>query len=198
MRISKNSDQQYQLSNQTHKETLIKFIGLLIILFSYFAYVSWEYDVSTGLGLVLLTWSFFVLCTPIGDGGFLIAFPVRLLFGIKMVMTQIVLWLLAVAINIYFLFFSVNTYQLTFLTRLLHHIFIQPFPYWGILIVSALGTFLSVYFGDELIDVTTHKDREKYHKHGFKYHIISLIALGIITVTAYYHLLSSLGIHLPK
>lgn len=193
-----NTNKIHPLKNQTHKETLIKFISLISILIAYFGYVSWEYDASTGFGLVLLTWSFFVLCTPIGDGGFLIAFPVRLVFGVRMIITQIGIWFFAVGINIYFLFFSVNTYHLTFITRLLHYIFIQPFPYWSILAISALGTFLSVYFGDEMIDVTTHKDREKYHRYGFKYRIILVIGMGIVTVTAYYYLLNSLGVHLPK
>lgn len=196
--MSHDTDRKYHLANQTHKETLFKFIGLIAVLIGYFGYVSWKYDFSTGFGLSLLTWSFFVLCTPIADGGFLIAFPVRILFGVKMFITQIILWFIAISVNLYFLFFSVTTYHLNFLTRLLHHILTEPIPYWSILAISALGTLLSVYFGDEMIDVTTHKNREKYHQHGFTYRVILIIGMGMVTITAYYHLLSSLGIHLPK
>ncbi|MGF1727616.1 hypothetical protein [Photobacterium nomapromontoriensis] len=193
-----NIHKQCDPRNETHKETILKFIGLATILLAYFVYMSWKYNAATGFGLMLLTWSFFVLCTPVADGGFLIAFPVRLLFGIRMAVTQVSLWFIAIGFNIYFLLFSAHTYQLTFLTRLLHHILTQPIPYWSILAVSALGTFMSVYFGDEMIDVTTHKDREKYHRHGFKYRILLVIGMGLISVTAYYHLIGSLGIHLPS
>ncbi|MGP1782744.1 hypothetical protein ACTTBJ_21250, partial [Shewanella frigidimarina] len=151
----------------------------------------------TGFALAILSWSFFVLCTPVADGGFLIAFPVRLLFKVKMATTQVVLWFIAVGVNVYFISFSESTYQLTFLTRLLEHILTQPIPYWSILAISAVGTFLSVYFGDEMMDVVTHKDRVKHHQHGFKYRVILVVGMGAVTVTAYYHLLRSLGVHIP-
>ncbi|ABZ75431.1 hypothetical protein Shal_0856 [Shewanella halifaxensis HAW-EB4] len=184
-------------SHQTHKETLIKFIVLLAIIVVYFGYMSWKYNASTGFALAILSWSFFVLCTPVADGGFLIAFPVRLLFNVRMAITQVVLWFIAVGVNIYFLSFSESTYQLTFLTRLLQHILTQPIPYWSILAISALGTLLSIYFGDEMMDVVTHKDRVKHHQHGFKYRVLLVVGMGAVTVTAYYHLLRSLGVHIP-
>ncbi|MGS0674430.1 hypothetical protein [Shewanella sp. 0m-4] len=184
-------------SHETHKETLIKFLALLVIIVAYFGYMSWKYNASTGFALAILSWSFFVLCTPVADGGFLIAFPVRLLFKVKMATTQVVLWFIAVGVNVYFISFSESTYQLTFLTRLLEHILTQPIPYWSILAISAVGTFLSVYFGDEMMDVVTHKDRVKHHQHGFKYRVILVVGMGAVTVTAYYHLLRSLGVHIP-
>jgi len=58
-------------------------------------------------------------------------------------------------------------------------------PYWSILIVSALGAFLSIYIADEMIDITTHKQREKHHQHGFKYRTILVIAFGIVTILIY-------------
>ncbi|GIU21879.1 hypothetical protein L2719_00910 [Shewanella schlegeliana] len=184
-------------SHQTHKETLIKFIVLLAIIVVYFGYMSWKYNASTGFALAVLSWSFFVLCTPVADGGFLIAFPVRLLFNVRMAITQVVLWFIAVGVNVYFINFSESTYQLTFLTRLLQHILTQPIPYWSILAISALGTLLSIYFGDEMMDVVTHKDRVKHHQHGFKYRILLVVGMGAVTITAYYHLLRSLGVHIP-
>jgi hypothetical protein len=160
--------------------------------------MSWKFDASTGFGLALLSWSFFVLCTPVADGGFILAFPIRLLCGIKMAVSQVVLWFMAVGINIVMLIASPNTYELTFLTRLLNRILTERIPYWSILIVSALGTFLSIYFGDEMMGVTAHKQRGKHHHHGFKYRTILVISIEIITVMAYYHLLNSLDIKLPE
>ena len=188
----------FHIKHETHKETIIKFLALVVVLTAYFIYMSWKFDASTGLGLALLSWSFFVLCTPVADAGFILAFPIRLLFGIRMAISQVVLWFIAIGINITMLITSSNTYELTFLTRLLKQILTEPLPYWSILIVSTLGTFLSVYIGDEMMDVTTHKQREKHHQHGFKYRSLLVIAFGLITVLAYYHLLSSLDIQLSE
>jgi len=188
----------FHLSHQTHKETFLKFIVLAVILFSYFLYMSWKYDASTGFSVALLTWSFFVLCTPIADGGFVLAFPIRLLFGIKMAITQVVLWFVAIGINLFMLISMPKTYELTFITRLLNHILIEPYPYWSILIISAMGTFLSIFLGDEMMDVGLHKERKFSHQHGFKYRTILVFGLGSLTVIAYYYLLSSLNIVLPE
>ncbi len=188
----------FHTRHETHRETLLRFFALVLILVGYFAYMSWKYDASTGFSVSLLTWSFFVLCTPIADGGFILAFPVRLLFGIKMSVTQVVLWFIAIAINIFMLITAASSYELTFLTRLLKHILTVPYPYWSILVLSAAGTLLSIYFGDEMMDVTYHRDRVLHHRHGLKYRIVLVAGLGILTVVAYYHLLSSLNITLPE
>ncbi|MDG6777899.1 hypothetical protein QCB44_04160 [Thiomicrorhabdus sp. zzn3] len=189
--------EKFHIKHETHKETLLKFIALALILVAYFLYVSWKYGSSAGLAVTLLTWSFFVLCTPIADGGFILAFPIRLLFNIKMSITQVVLWFVAVGLNAFMLITTPDSYDLTFLTRLLKHILTSPYPYWSILILSALGTLLSIYFGDEMMDVTSHKDRIQHHRHGLKYRTILIAGLGVLTVVAYYYLLSGLGISLP-
>ena len=186
----------FQQQHETHRETLLKFLALTAILITYFVYMSWKFDASTGLGLAVLTWSFFVLCTPIADGGFIVAFPIRLLFGVRMAVTQGVVWVVAIAINLFMLSYSPSTYELIFLTKLLHQILTEVYPYWGILIISALGTFFSIYFGDEMMDVTAHRDRIKHHGHGFKYRVIVVLGLSVLTISAYYHLLDSLNISL--
>ncbi len=184
--------------NETHSEVILKFVTLVLIVLIYFLYMNWQYGASTGFGVSLLTWSFFVLCTPIADGGFILAFPIRLLFKIKMSITQVVLWFVAVGINIVFLTTSPDAYDLTFLTKLLKHILSEPYPYWSILIISALGTFLSIFFGDEMMDVASHKEREASHRHGVKYRTIIVLGLGMLTVVAYYYLLNSLNVVLPE
>ncbi|GMR16497.1 MAG: hypothetical protein BMS9Abin31_0835 [Gammaproteobacteria bacterium] len=193
----KNNAISFHHKHETHKETLLKFVALVVILVSYFLYMSWKYDASTGFGVAILTWSFFVLCTPVADGGFILAFPIRLLFKIRMSITQIVLWFVAIGINVFVLSTTPRTYDLSFLTKLLKHILSEPYPYWSILIISALGTLLSIYFGDEMMDVTSHKDRELNHRHGMKYRAILVLGLGVLTVVAYYYLLSSLGVSIP-
>lgn len=197
IKINKNAIK-FHHNNETHSESLFKFLALISILVAYFLYMSWKYDASTGLGVSILTWSFFVLCTPIADGGFILAFPIRLLFKVKMSFTQIVLWFVAIGINIVYMTASPSSYDLTFITKLLKHILSEPYPYWSILIISALGTFLSIFFGDEMMDVATHKERNMNHRHGLKYRSLIVLGLGGLTVVAYYYLLSSLNVTLPK
>ena len=115
-----------------------------------------------------------------------------------MAATQVALWFIAIVINIFMLSSAPNSYELTFLTRLLKHILVTPYPYWSILILSATGTLLSIYFGDEMMDVASHKDRILHHHHGLKYRIVLTAGLGALTVISYYYLLSSLDIALPK
>jgi len=82
-------NKRYHHRHQTHSETLYKFLALLGVLVGYFVYLSWKFDAATGGFLAALTWSLFVLCTPVADGGFLIDFPVRLLFRVRMIYSEI-------------------------------------------------------------------------------------------------------------
>jgi len=195
--IKKNSAP-FHYKHETHKETFLKFIALVVILIAYFLYMSWKYDASTGFGVVALTWSFFVLCTPIADGGFILAFPIRLLFKIKMSITQVILWFVAIGMNVFMLLNYPNVYDLSFFAKLLKHILSEPYPYWSILIISALGTFLSIFFADEMMDVTSHKERESSHQHGLKYRTLIVLGLGVLTVIAYYYLLDGLGVSMHE
>lgn len=183
--------------HQTHKESLWRFAALVMLLAGYFVWMSLKYDAATGAWLALLSWSFFVLCTPVADGGFIVAFPVRLLLGTRMVITQGAVWAIAIVINLAALKFAPSAYQDAPLTRLLETILTSPIPYWSILVISAAGTAMSIWFGDEMMDVAGHADRVKHHKHGFHYRAILIAGLGVLTVIAYYQLLSDLGVKIP-
>lgn len=178
---------------QPKKQVLYKFLLLCGLLVGYFIYLSYKYDLLTGGVAALLTWSFFVLCTPIADAGFLLDFPLRLLFGIRMVFSEMVVWVIAITLNTVLMLNSSEYYETTFLTKLLHQILSNPYPYWAVIILSGSGTFLSVRFGDELIDVIHHRDRDFFHSHQFKYELI-LIVFFIFVFFGYYHLIASLGI----
>ncbi len=184
-------------ASQTHRESLWRFAALVVLLVGYFGYMSWKFDASTGALLAVLSWSFFVLCTPIADGGFVVAFPIRVLFGVRMMVTQIVVWFLAVGINVAAVLLVPDAYQDTALTKLFYTILTTPWPYWSILLISVAGTLLSIWFGDEMIDVTTHAARQKQHRHGFKHRILIVAGFGVLTVLAYYQLLSGLGVTIP-
>ena len=89
---------------ETHRETLYKFLILLAVLILYFSYLSYKYGILTGGIVSAITWSFFVLCTPIADAGFLLDFPIRLLFGIRMLHSELLVWAIAFSINGYTLY----------------------------------------------------------------------------------------------
>jgi hypothetical protein len=177
------------------RQVLIKFVFLCLILVGYFGYLTYEYDFLTGGVAALITWSFFVLCTPVADAGFLLDFPLRILFGIRMVISEIVVWAIAILINVVAILYTPEFYQTTFITRLMEVIILNPYPYWGIVVLSGIGTFLSIRFGDELMDVFHHKDRLVYFRHHFKHEIV-LFVFFLMVIFGYYEMISNLGIQL--
>ena len=182
-----------KIDSHPKKQVLYKFLLLCILIVGYFSYLTFRYDVTTGAVASALTWSFFVLCTPIADAGFLLDFPLRLLFGIRMLISEIAVWTLAIVINVVSLLYFVEFYQTTKLTMLLHAILTNPYPYWGVILLSGAGTFLSIQFADELMDVIHHRDREFFHRHSFKHEIV-LIIFFVFILIGYYKLIASLGI----
>ena len=171
----------------------IKFILLLFILLSYFAYLTYQYDFLTGGVAALITWSFFVLCTPIADAGFLLDLPLRVLFGIRMVISEIAVWVIAILINVFSLVYFSELYETTFVTHTMKIILTTPLPYWSVILLSGIGTFLSIRFGDELMDVLHHKDRLFYLRHHFKHEMI-LFVFFVLVLFGYYEIISTLGI----
>ena len=175
------------------KQVFYKFLLLCLLLVGYFSYLSFRFDVVTGGIASALSWTFFVLCTPIADAGFLLDFPLRLLFGIRMLISEIAVWVLAIAVNVVSLLYFAEYYETTELTKLLHAILTMPYPYWGVILLSGAGTFLSIRFADELMDVVHHRDRAFYHHHGFKHEIV-VIVFFVVVLIGYYKLVASLGI----
>jgi len=180
--------------HETKQHVFIKFAAVLLILVGYFLFVAHEYGAQDGLLVTFLTWSFFVLSTPIADAGFLIDLPLRLLLRIKMVYSEIVVWLVAILLNVYGIFLQPQIYEKTYLLSIFKKILSEPFPFWGIIIISGIGTFLSVYFGDELLNKIKHKDRVFYHKHKHNYRFIVMIFVFAITFVLYSYLIKKLGI----
>ncbi len=185
------------LKTETKKHALLRFAFLILSLIGYFLYVASKFGTSNGILVTILTWSFFVFCTPIADAGFLLAFPVRLFLGIRMVYTQVFAYGVALVINIFTLLFLPSIYARTMLLRLFRQILTTPWPYWSIIILSLIGTFASIYFGDELMDVSCHKERKKYHKHLNKYKLLVFIFIVVFTAILYDFLLYQIGIQVP-
>ncbi|MFT7227932.1 MAG: hypothetical protein ACI8PW_000509 [Methylophilaceae bacterium] len=112
-----------------------------------------------------------------------------------MALSEIAIWAIAILINVIALIDFRDFYQTTTLTRLMEAILTTPFPYWFIIFLSGIGTFLSIHFGDELMDVLHHRDRDYFHSHHFK-HELAIFAFFLIVILGYYEFVSSLGINL--
>ena len=170
---------------------------LFLFLLAYLFYTIHKFGLENGLWTTGLTWSFFVFCTPIADAGFILAFPVRLLIGVRMMYTQIASFFIALAITLPAIFARPVIFQKTLMLELYYRILTDPIPYWTIIILSLIGTIFSIYFGDELVDVSTHAERAKYHKHINKYKIIISLFIFFATLGVYNFLLHQTGIKIP-
>ncbi len=176
---------------------LVRFLLLLAVLVGYFLYLSWKYDLATGGLVAALTWSFFVLCTPIADAGFLVDFPVRLITGMSMLRTELIVWSIAISLNVSVLTWAPHAYDKSFLTTLLHRILTTPWPYWSIIALCASGTFLSIRFGDEVMNAIARKDGGSWLGMSPKVRRIAMVVMVALIIWAYYDLVRALGIRLP-
>ncbi len=188
---------QHLLKHQTKRRVLIKFFLVLLIFIGYFFFITKKYGIQQGFIVSILSWSFFVLCTPIADAGFLIDFPMRLITNIKMLFSEIIVWTIAISLNLYVFFYHPEIYTKTQLLYFFKHILEQPFPFWLIIILSAIGTFVSIKFGDELLDKVSHSERKLYHQHKNKFRWLIMIFLIVFTLILYDFVLKKLGITLP-
>lgn len=185
------------LKHETKSHVLFKFSLVLAVFIIYFLFIAKKYGIQQGFFVFALTWSFFVLCTPVADAGFLIDFPLRLITKLKMFVTEVLVWLIAISINIYAFFVQPAIYDKTKLLKLFKHILENPLPFWSIILISMIGTFISIKFGDELLDKVQHKERKIYKKHKLNHQLIIMTFLIIISIVLYDFLLKKLGVNLP-
>ncbi len=186
------------LKHETKKHVFIKFLILLAILISYTGYLSYQYGFSTGGLLAIITWSFFVLCTPVADAGMLLDFPIRIFFNLRMWITELMVWTTAISINIYAIFKNPSIYEKSFLGHIFYGILVQPIPYWSIIGLSFVGTFLSVHFADELMDYVKHTNIRKSLKHRLIFEGIVMASIFLLIFFVYHILLKKFGIDISE
>lgn len=185
------------IAHHTKKRVLFKFCIVLIILGAYLWYVTSRFGNSEGLLVTALTWSFFVFCTPIADAGILLDFPMRAIANVRMVYTEIMVWMIAIVINLIAFLMAPTIYDNTIVLQLFAYLLTHPWPYWGVILLCGAGTFLSVIFGDELIDVAKEHHRKLHHKHSHKWELIVIATILILILIIYDFLLKALGIPIP-
>ena len=183
--------------HETKSHVLRKFMFVIIIFVVYFLFIAQKYGIEQSFLVTGLTWSFFVLCTPVADAGFLIDFPLRLVLNLRMFIAEILVWLIAILLNFYAFFFQPEIYQKTKILILFWHILRQPIPFYSIILISAVGTFFSIKFGDELLDKVHHSEREMHQKHKYNFNFVVMIFIFVFSIILYDFLLKKLGVDLP-
>ena len=183
--------------HETKRHVLIKFILVLLLFSIYLLFVIHKFGIQQGIFVTILTWSFFVLCTPIADAGFIIDFPLRLITQIRMFHAEMIVWGIAISLNLYTFFLHPIVYTKTNILTLFFNILARPFPFWGIIAISLVGTFISIHFGDELLDKIKYRDRKSYQKYKHAYQFIIMVFVFTMAIVMYDILLKKLGIDLP-
>ncbi len=192
--MGKDIKYKHLVKHETKRHALLKFLLVFLVFAIYFFYVVYKFGLENGALVAFLSWSFFVLCTPVADAGFLFDFPIRLILKLKMWISESFVWGFAIVLNLYAFFISPEIYTKTYLLKIFYKLLSEPWPYWLVILLSALGTFLSVYFADELLDTVFHHERRKYHKHKHSYLIIALIFLFSFIFFIYYELIKELNL----
>ena len=127
--------------------------------------------------------------------GFCLIFHCAYYLAYRMIFSEIAVWAIAILINVTALLYFQVYYNTTPLTKLTYAIMTTPNPYWVVILLSGIGTFLSIRFGDELMGVVSHKDRDFFHKHNFKHEIV-LFIFFILVIFGYYEITSALNIEI--
>ena len=174
---------------------LKRFILVLAVLVAYAAYAIHSYGVKQGLSVTALTWAFFIFATPIADAGFLLAFPIRLITGLRMLYTQIGVWIAGLFLVAGYLLFSAGTFDKTPLLGLFHKIITMPWPLGLILVLSAVGTYVSILFDDDVVDIATAKDK-KTRLRDERRRLYYTVLIFAITVVLYVVLLRATDTHI--
>ena len=197
MSISKKIKTRHLFKHETKRKVLLKFLLVLLIFIGYFIFIAKKYGVQQGFFVSILSWSFFVLCTPVADAGFLLDFPFRLITNVRMLLSEMFVWIIAISLNLYTFFIRPEIYEKTELLTFFKHILEQPIPFWLIILISAIGTFVSIKFGDELLDKVNHSERQHYNKHKNKFRFLVMIFLFVLALILYDFLLKKMGVSLP-
>jgi hypothetical protein len=109
-----------------------------------------------------------------------------------MIHTEILVWGLAIIISASAVVFSPKIFEMNALMQIFHAILIHPIPYWLIIFLCGIGTFLSIFMGDQIFDVV--ESKEMRFNRSFFYKLSMLLILISSISYLYYRLLQTLNI----
>jgi len=175
------------------RSKITKFLLVLGTLAVFLLFMLNKYGFEQGLEITLLIWTFFVLCTPLAIADLLLDVPIRLFMKTRMVYSHAIVWGVALTINLVVLQISPELYEVNPILTALHHILTNPIPYWGLVGLCLIGTFLSLEIADEVVDEVESKMHVKRHAHHSAIHFMVLIALIAGILVIYDILLTEMG-----
>jgi hypothetical protein len=123
------------------------FLYTFFIFFLMFIFWAKFGAVKPAIQTVLLAWSMFVLCIPYSHGRVILGVPYKIITGRVAAYPEVVMWLLAVILNIISYISIPNVYFYTTFNHMLYRIITTPWPYWLLIFVCALGTFYKFFVG---------------------------------------------------
>ena len=155
-----------------------RFMVLVAVLVGYLLFAVHQFGLSNGILVAVLSWSFFVFCTPIADAGFMLDFPIRLITGLRMLVIEVGVWVFAAALNVFALIFFPEVYQKTVLLELFHKSITTPCPRFLIILRSGFGTFASLVVGDDAVELAVAKNKKEVAKKEKQQLLRSAIVFG--------------------
>lgn len=171
-----------------------RFFMVLGTLLIFALFILNKHGIEQGLGITAIIWSFFVLCTPIATADLLLDVPLRLLTKGRMIYSHAVVWIVAIGINIVALYIAPDVYDANSLLMIMRHILLNPIPYWALIVLCAISTFLSVQAADEVVDKVEEDMKIRRHKHHSTLHYIILGSLIAGALIIYDILLNEIGV----
>ena len=127
----------------------LKFSITCLLLVWYYGYLVGEFGLAVATQSILLTWTFFILCTPSTNGGIIIDIPFHVITGKRMLYSEIGIWCCALIYNIFMYHFYPAIYFKNPITDLLHQVLSRPWPYWLIIGICFLGTVYTLLVSDD-------------------------------------------------
>jgi hypothetical protein len=125
------------------------FLYLFFIVLAVFVFWAKIGEFKPAWQSVLLAWSFFILCMPYPHGRVILGVPYKIITGRKMRYPEVLMWFFAVVINIISYVSIPAVYMQSLINHMLYRVISTPWPYWGLIIICALGTFYKFFVGAE-------------------------------------------------
>jgi hypothetical protein len=164
------------------------------ILLSTHLFLSMEKPgIGPGLERTALTWAFLVFLTPMPLAGVLIELPLKFLTKHSMMKIQAIVWGTGLAITISALAFFPQAFSSTSILVLFLHVLSNPFPYWGLLGLCAMGTFISVHLIDDVVDEVKDEMHHKHRKRMSLFQVALSVAAMVLILYTFWVSVTALG-----
>ncbi len=181
-----------KVRRKKHKPQAGKFLIAAALILCYLLLTVDKHGVEQGVLITALTWAFFVFLNPAPTAGLVFELPIRLLTRHRLLVAQYMVWGVGAAIVLPALLLSPDLFHTTTPLAIFYHVLTNPVPYWSLLLLCGLGTFLSVYLVDKVVDEVENELNHHHRKHMPVLYLIVLALALIGIVLAYNAMISEL------